>query len=219
MVRIGFLTIGQSPRPDITRELPESIKGVVQAVEMGALDDLSPKEIWGLYPSAGETLYVSRLVDGRQVALSKERLVPLLQDRIRRLEGVGVQAIVLLCSGEFDVRSNTMLILPYRILKAAIEAVKPRRLGVLIPEEEQIKYAREKWSECTNEIVVANHSPYIDPAQDLYSKSEQFRGCTMVLMDCMGYTEEHRRIVRRQTGLPVLSTRSATFSFLESLYR
>jgi len=83
-LKVGLLTIGQSPRQDITSDLPESPSSL-EIIEAGALDDLSAEQIESLKPKESETVYVSKLRNGSEVLVAKERLAPLLQEKIRFL--------------------------------------------------------------------------------------------------------------------------------------
>ncbi|TCP29594.1 AroM protein [Scopulibacillus darangshiensis] len=62
---IGLLTIGQSPRVDMTPEMKLILGEHVELVEMGAIDGLSEKELQDFAPSPGGAVYISRLKDGR----------------------------------------------------------------------------------------------------------------------------------------------------------
>ena len=61
--QIGLVTIGQSPRVDLTPDLARLLPGV-RFVERGALDGLSQMECTGLAPEAGEEALVTRLSGG-----------------------------------------------------------------------------------------------------------------------------------------------------------
>jgi len=98
---VGFLTIGQSPRTDVLSDIQEYLKGL-EIVEAGALDGLTREYIeTNLAPRAGETLLVTRMRDGSEVIIAEERILPLMQERVRWLEEQGVEVIAVLCSGSF----------------------------------------------------------------------------------------------------------------------
>lgn len=52
--RVGFLTIGQSPREDITAEVKPLLAANIEVVEYGLLDDLSAERIGSLAPHEQE---------------------------------------------------------------------------------------------------------------------------------------------------------------------
>ncbi len=57
---------------------------------------------WELAPKPGDARLVTRLADGREVAVGKHRMHDLLGALLARLDGGGFDAIVLLCTGEFE---------------------------------------------------------------------------------------------------------------------
>jgi len=114
-VRIGFITIGHSPRVDVVPEMTP-ILGDVEIIECGALDDLTLEEIQKLAPREGDYVLVTRLRDGTQVKLSREKIVKHLQTCIEKLEKE-VDVIGILCTGEFpELKSKKLLIEPSLLL-------------------------------------------------------------------------------------------------------
>jgi len=162
-MRIGFITIGQSPRPDILSDLPESLSGV-QVIESGALDGLTAQQIASLQPTDSETVHASRLRDGSEVLLAKERLIPILEEKVEMLRRNDVDAIVMLCSGEIDLRNADAVIFPYRLLRGVVESLTKQKgkIGIIVPEEKQIQSAKNEWREFANELTVVSFSPYAD---------------------------------------------------------
>ena len=67
--RVGLITIGQSPRVDITSDIKDVLGSQIEIVECGALDNLSHEEINALRPSEGEYILVTRLRDGSTVKI------------------------------------------------------------------------------------------------------------------------------------------------------
>ncbi len=87
MRKIGLITIGQSPRVDVVPEIKEELRDVeVEVVECGALDKLSKDEIRALAPGEGEYVLVTRLRDGTEVRVAREKILPLMQGCIDSLE-------------------------------------------------------------------------------------------------------------------------------------
>ena len=221
-LRVGMLTIGQSPRRDITDDLSKVLSGHVEIVEAGALDGLSPEKIAeDLKPESGHTVYVSRIRDGRQVVLSKEKLIPLVQEKISELESLGVDVVVLMCSGEFPrFKSNTPIIYPERLLRAFLEGISVHgKIGVLVPLGEQVEYARLKWRLSDCETVVASVSPYTDPDDAFYNVGRELsrRRVALTIMDCVGYTFKHKRIVEDASGRPAVTARGVVARALNEL--
>ena len=66
MFKLGAITVGQSPRTDVTDDIMGIFQGKVEILERGALDGLTVEDIDKLAPDAGEYVLVSRMRDGSQ---------------------------------------------------------------------------------------------------------------------------------------------------------
>jgi protein AroM len=89
MPSLGVVTIGQSPRDDLTGELAAYLPAGTRLLERGALDDLTSPAITALAPDAEQDTPTSRLRDGESVMLDRRRLVPLLEQAVCALERRG----------------------------------------------------------------------------------------------------------------------------------
>ncbi len=221
-VSIGFLTIGQSPRTDVMEEIGEALVGAA-VVEKGTLDGYTFEEIERKFgPKPGETTYVTRLNDGRQVKVAKEKITTLLQQKIYELENEEVDLIILLCSGEFPIlNSRKPLIYPDRLLKTLASEMIDRSmpLGILVPLQEQEGYAKTRWRELTEELVVAHASPYTGTEEEFREAAEKLYSSKLVVMDCIGYTYRQKRIIQRGVDAPVLTVRGALHSLITSIIK
>lgn len=224
--RIGFLTIGQSPRVDVVPEIMSILGGNFEVVEAGALDDFSQDEIMELSPRCGETVYVSRLRSGEEVRISKERLIPLLEEKIRFLEDRGVKVIGLLCSGVFpSFKVRVPLVKPEPVLRGMVEASlsSSQILGVVMPSPLQVGFGFEKWSgvKCM-EIVVDSVSPYIpiDVRKDSLRKialNFKRKNVHLVVLDCIGFSIGDLMLFKSVYNVPVLLPRIVLAYAIKSL--
>lgn len=223
-VRIGLLTIGQSPRTDVTEDLNRVLVGGLEIVERGALDGLTAKAIEERFrPGPDDTVYVTRLRDGTEVEVAKEKVVPLMQEKIEELESEGVDAIVILCSGEFpEFRSSVPVVYPDKLLKGFASAVSARGpVAVLIPLAKQAGYAKAKWSRYYRQLIVESVSPYSAGEAEFRGVARRLAAerVSMTVMDCVGYTFRHKRIVAGITGKPVVATRGVVAAAINELVR
>ncbi|MEH7248094.1 AroM family protein [Neobacillus niacini] len=206
--KIGLVTIGQSPRVDMTPEMEPFLDEGCVFVEAGALDDLLPKEIEELAPSAGGITYVSRLRSGSYAKLEKSKLLPLVQEKITKLEEE-VSSTILVCTGSFPTLIHTKpLLFPDKILSGMVKSVIGNgKLGILVPLQEQEESLTEKWGDVP--LVAESANPYQHDA-DLVTPALKLKdsGAEIIVLDCMGYTESHKNIVKKTTGLPVILSRS-----------
>ena len=208
--KVGFVTIGQSPRTDILEDIGPLLEPI-GVLERGALDGLSRVELDALAPAPGEPAYVSRLRDGTQVLLSQDRLLPRLQQAIDWVVARGVGMVVVLCTGDFPtLRCSVPLLFPGRLLRSFVRTVLSSSegvLGVLVPLPEQETAARQSWAALTPRVRTASFSPYVDSVR-APEACLALEGCSVVVMDCLGYTSRHEEAVRQLLGVPVVLART-----------
>jgi len=203
---LGLVTIGQSPRDDIMPQMLPLLPAGLDIRQVGALDGLTHEQIAELIPGPQDYVLHTRLRDGSAVTVGRERIRSLLQSRLEQLEDEAANPIVLLCTGEFpELRSDALLIEPDRLLVSVVGGLRPWRAGVLVPLPSQIEAASEKWGVLKAEVVFVAASPYGEPIE-LTRAAEELGGhaLDLVVMDCMGYTLTHRRVVTQATGRPVI---------------
>jgi protein AroM len=203
---LGLVTIGQSPRDDIVTQMLPLLPAGLDIRQVGALDGLTPEQIAELTPGPEDYVLHTRLWDGSAVTVGRERITSLVQSCLNQLQGEGANPIVMLCTGEFrGLQSDALLIEPDRLLVNVVCGLRPRRAGVLVPLPAQIEAAAEKWRMLEAEVVFVAASPYGEEIE-LTRAAEELEGrpLDLVVMDCMGYTLAHRRVVIQATGRPVI---------------
>ncbi len=211
--RVGAITIGQSPRPDLTPELAAILGPEVEIVERGALDDLTLDEVRAQALQADGPVLVSRMRDGTEVILREGFVLPRVQSCLDRLQSEA-ELVLLLCTGTFPaLRSRLPVLYPEHILYSVVRGVlSAGRLGVLTPAEEQREFQLRRWREIVPEVVVATASPYSGSAlEELRAASETLRRADvdLVVMDCIGYSLAMKRLVAATTGRSTIVARSA----------
>jgi protein AroM len=209
MTKVGFVTIGQSPRTDITPDIVEQFPDDIDVVEAGALDEFNSaaevQEAVGV--REGEPIFVTQLRDGTSVTVDRDSVIDLVQARIDEL-AEEVSTIGVLCTGDFPTLDAEVPILePRDLLHAWTSSIADGgTIGVLMPKQEQIDQTYEKWAEF--DVVAAAGSPYTD--EDEVGPAAEALGTDtdLVVMDCMGYTPAMKATVREKTGSGVLLGRS-----------
>ena len=205
--KIGTLTIGQSPRRDVTADIIP-ILGDIEIVEAGALDGLSREEIAAFAPVPGDYVLVTRLADGSQVRVAEKFITPRIVEKITALFAGGLPLVLLLCTGEFpDFDAQGLLVRPQRLLFNAVKAVAAgRRLGVLIPAPDQAEQCQRRWGELGGEVMVVPASPYVDGLESVRRAAREIGkwGAELVILDCIGYTQEMQDAVREITQGPAI---------------
>lgn len=221
-VRIGAITIGQAPREDISEDIRGILGHEFEIIEKGALDPYDYNYVSEhLCPEKGNTVLVSRMRDGRQVKLSEEKLLPLLQECIYSLEEEGCQCILMLCTGKFpEFQHNVLLIRPQEMLQSTAQKLSNgKKIGVFIPDRDQIQNVVQWWNRNGVEIETAVASPYKE-CNNIIKAAETFRNkdVALIFMDCMGYSVKMKKIVREASGKPVLLARTLAARVVRELY-
>ncbi|WP_413723034.1 AroM family protein [Sodalis sp. RH23] len=220
---LGTLTIGQAPRADITPILTEHLPAGVECIHLGVLDGLDHATIARRFPvRPGEAVLTTRLLDGSAVILGKSAVREAVQAKLNELEHVGCRTIALLCTGEFHGLGcgQAWLLEPDLLVPPVVTALtNGRQAGILVPLPEQMASEGAKWRALARPPVYAAASPYNSTPQQLTAAALALKtqAADVIVMDCMGYTEQHRRIVREATGLPVILSNALLARLLAAL--
>lgn len=219
-VRIGLLTIGQSPRDDLVPEIKPFLLPHIEVAEYGLLDELSADEVKFLEPDAGEIPLATRLRDGSQVQLGEKKAIDLLHKAIDFLTTeMNVKAIGMLCTHNFSLaKSSCPIISPFHYLQFLIdEVLKVGTLGVLVPLESQVKMSKKKWH--SERVVVEAKSPYIrGKTWKEVSKIFKRQRVEAIILDCIGYKIDDRREIQNIIPVPTLLPRTILAYAINQLF-
>lgn len=227
MVKIGMITIGQSPRNDILSVMKRYLPSDAQVVECGALDGLDRDEILDLAPDDGDPILVTTLRDGTEVTVTHSKVVPLMKQAVDHLLKDDIQLVVVLCTGGFEeLRSDRVFVvdagsLLHFVIRSFANGV---RLGVVRPSPGQVSEwsngAHNPWG--ANDVVVTSASPYTGAmkrvcdweraAQELSEKRVD-----LVFLTCMGMNEDMKQVFRRITKKPVVLASSVVARMVDEL--
>jgi protein AroM len=210
MRRLGTITPGQAPRADLVPMLDAALPDGVARIDVGILDGLSRAAIEETFaPEPGGAVIVARIADGSFVVMDKAKVKRGIQTKIDALEAQGCDAILVLCTGDFDgfQTACARLIEPEKILIPTLTAMTDgAKVGVFVPLAAQIATEGGKWSGFAQEPLYAAVSPYNadDEALEVAARDLATRGAELLMTDCMGFVEHHRAVAARASGLPVI---------------
>lgn len=214
MKRIGFITIGQSPRQDLVPYLLGRLPAGTLPFESGALDGLDPDEIATLDSPDAELHLVTKLRNGTPVRLALEKVRPLMQERVTALHQHDVDLNVILCGADWsDLRSDVPLINPGVLFPSVVSALAGKsRLGIIRPSATQISATEEEYqSRLGLDTLVTSASPYegepLANARRAARDLKEFKPA-LVWMTCVGMQEDMRQTVQEELGVPVILARS-----------
>jgi len=218
--KVGFLTIGQSPRVDVVSDIAGILGPEIDILDKGALDGLSQKEICRLRPEKNDFPLITRLRDGSAVVVGKKKIIPLLQRQISALEKEHVQLIALLCTDDFpELKSQKLLLRPSQILFGAVTSIiKKGTLAVLAPLTEQKAAIKKKWQRTGLQIIVEDMNPYQKPSDaKRVIRRIKNKNVNLIILDCIGYSSKTKEKIGRATGKPVLLARSILARMIKEL--
>lgn len=210
MTKVGVLTIGQSPRNDVTPSIQNIVGPEVTIIERGGLDQLTQDNMHEISPDDGEKTYISKLRKGEAVKIGKTKLLPLLQQELSKLDKE-VDVILMLCTGDFPTLiCEKPIIYPDKVLSHVLQAVLTRdhTLGLIIPLEEQRDSLVEKWEDTGFNLEISVSSPYKTSNIHDAAKQLKAKGASIIVLDCMGYNETHKQEAKEASKLPVILSRS-----------
>lgn len=203
--KIGALTIGQTPRPDLVQPLVDALPQDCMVIQAGALDGLQANAI----PSQAKGTYLltTRLRDGSLVKVEEAYLAAKLQEALVRLESQGVVATILLCAGTFEALHGTRpLFKPFVLAYKTVQLMGIRSIGLIAPIPEQEAPIRQRWRAAGFDALVWNG--------DLSMQDERFqRQLTQhvntgrlecIVLDYVGHPAQQVETLKGSTSLPVI---------------
>ena len=217
----GAVTIGQTPREDVTAEILQILGPDYEVVEAGALDGLTQAEICAMKPEPGDDVLVTRLADGTTVRVAERFVTPCVQRKVNALFTQGFPLVVLLCTGKFPIfETSGLLLRPQELIyQVAASLGRDLKVGVLCPTAAHIPQVTRQWAEVLDSSpTVRAANPYggleavLQPSRTL--KEE---GVGFVVLDCIAYTLEMQKTVREVVGVPVILARGLVASLVKEL--
>jgi protein AroM len=202
--RIGALTIGQSPRPDLVAPL-ESMLPDCEILQAGALDGLEPDEI--PHPISAAYPLATRMRDGQEVLVDEKFLGPKLQEALNRLETCKVAATLLLCAGTFANLCGTRpLFVPFKICATFLRTLQISRIGLITPIVEQVSPLRNRW--CKNgfqpTVWTADLGEQDQSFQRRLAQRVQTHHLDCIVLDYVGHPVEQVEQLRTCVEIPVI---------------
>ncbi|RGT72836.1 AroM family protein [Ruminococcus sp. AF18-22] len=212
-MKIGAITIGQAPRTDVTADIMDIFEGQAELIQAGGLDGLSKEEIAGFQPKEGDYVLVSRLTDGTSVTFAERHILPRLQEAIDTMEAEGCRLIMFFCTGKFPetlTARHIPLIYPCDILDRLVPLMtKKSNIICVTPSPLQLAQTEEKWRQHVDKVTSVAASPY-GAWEELEKAAERVKDmeADLVVLDCIGYTQEMKRMFEEKTGKMIVLPRT-----------
>ena len=205
--RILFITLGQSPRPDLLSELTRGLEEHAGVSEIGLLDGLSGSEIEALLTEPEHTTLITRLGNGSWVHLSRRKVSPLVADRLAAASDGAYDLVVLMSTGIFrEFESTCPTVNTQRAMDAAIISVAAAgdTVGIIFPLIRQIQEMETPALSLFDTRF--EHAAHGDVNQ-LRRAASALKDCAYIVLNSVGYGEAERLLVSQLTGKPVILPR------------
>ena len=202
--RIGALTIGQSPRPDLVAPLMQLLPDC-EILQAGALDDLTPDEL----PDTTNAAYplVTQMQNGDAVMVDEHFIAPKLQQAQNRLQARGVAATLLLCAGTFaHLHATRPIYKPFKIGCSVLGALNMKSIGLITPVAAQEIPIRQRWEAAGYETTVwtADLGNQDQAFHRQISDRMHANGLDCIVLDYVGHPLEQVTLLQRSIQQPVI---------------
>ena len=210
-MKIGVVTIGQSPRPDVIGEMERILGEGYEMSEKGALDDYTLKDVKKFKIDPEHGLLVTRMRDGTEIKITHDIVNPMIQERITELEAEGADIILLVCTGRFpEFKSSLLVVQPSNIVRGVTRAaIRKGRMASILPSMQQVGGSPREREEDGLVTYLDSASPY-GPIEEVEKLGDRLakQNVDLIVLNCMGFDYNHKRIIREKTGKPVLQSKA-----------
>lgn len=219
-MKIGVVTIGQSPRPDLIGEMERILGKGYEVLEKGALDDFTLEDVQKIKIEEGQGVLVTRMRDGTEIKITHDIVNPVIQKRITELEAEGVEMILLVCTGRFpEFKSNVLVVQPSNIIRGVTRAaIRKGRMASILPSMQQVGGSPREREEDGLVTYLDSASPY-GPIEEVEKLGDRLakQNVDLIVLNCMGFDHNHKRIIVEKTGKPVLQSSAMVARALKEL--
>lgn len=219
-MKVGIVTIGQSPRPDVVGEIKRVLGSGYEIIEAGALDSFTLEEVKKMKPKPGQGLLVTRMRDGTEVKITHDSVLPYMREAVTKLNEKQVKIILLLCTGRFpEFESDVLVVTPSKIVTGVTNAaIRKGRLGMILPSIQQVGGAPRTEEKDGLVTYYDSASPY-GPIEEVEALGDRLakQKVDLTLLNCMGFDHNHKKIIMDKTGKPVIQSSSIVARVMKEL--
>ncbi|WP_342627040.1 AroM family protein [Nguyenibacter vanlangensis] len=209
---VAFVTIGQSPRDDIVPSILDRARTPIRATQFGVLDNLDQAALAAMAPGPAAPRLVSRLRSGHEIYLDKALTTLCLLDMLEAIDRQGFDLVVPLCTCHIpELRAlnlRTPFIEPQRLMDASAVGLLTGlcRVAVIFPTCQAVTHRSYEGLE----TVTSWLSPYTYAQEDpgwTERLDAVLLGVDLIVMHCVGFSEEIRMMLQHRYKCPVLIPR------------
>jgi protein AroM len=149
----------------------------------------------------------TRLPNGDGISLSKKQVVLHGAEKLAGLKSSGVDVVIMLCTGVFPEWQHFKGVLfPSRTLASMVKGCMPTgKVCVFAPLPRQCANTQLRWEEKGYEVVSLPLLPNATREEAMSAgKVAAIHDLDLIILDCISYTNETKRIIRETAGVPVI---------------
>lgn len=218
MNTVGIITMGSSSPLTKYNDIINIFSPEIDVMFKGLADGFSYKDIIDMfYPADNEAFIVSQVENNIDIKISEKNANKLVEQRTKEFIELGIKDIIILCTGSFmKIETQGMFVIPERLIHGILKGLKLKKIGVLVPEKDQIPLAMKQYSDFN--AIIKSASPYglID---NIIETAKEFavEDVDIVLADCMGFTEYMGCKISEASGKSVLVPRILLPNIIKSI--
>ena len=202
--RIGALTIGQSPRPDLVAPLKNLLPDC-EILQAGALDNLTPDDL----PEPSKAAYplVTQMRNGKTVMVEESFVTAKLQQALDKLETNGVIATLLLCAGTFtNLQGTRPLFIPFKIGYNFLSALQMQSIGLITPVAAQEIPIRARWKNmgCQPTVWTADLGVQDEAFHRQLTERIHTNNLDCIVLDYVGHPLAQVSQLQKSVDIPVI---------------
>lgn len=219
MTKVGFVTIGQSPRYDIEDIWDNLIE--VEVEQIGILDGYTSDEIYRNFVSKeNQNILVTKTRDGSTIKIDKKQAYTLIQKSVNKLEELNCEIIVVLCTDKFpEIKTNSILIELNDLLIHSTKIIyHNKKIGIVIPDINQQEQLVLRWNNIGIDPVVFVANPYgpIHTFQRVALDISK-ENLDIIVLDCLGYDKRVKAELSKVINSKILVPRILLNGYIKSI--
>lgn len=204
---IGIVTMGTGDSERMTdvtevfgKETTVHITGIVDGYSYEYIRE-------NFWPEKNESFIVSKIRSNKDIMISGKKAKQLVDLKVKEFENNGIYNVLIFCTGHFErIETKGIMAIPEKIIYGLLEGLRVSRVGIIVPEKEQIDDSLVQYS-VFNPIIRAA-SPYKD-IESIARAAKEFRNedVELIVTDCMGFNEAMGKVVQKESNKKVIVPR------------
>ncbi len=211
--------MGGSPRQDLTQDVRRILGNSFNIIEVGVLDGLSRKEVESHIVNGQKPQIKTITHEKKEITLNSDWVENKISELIINIHPEKQDAILVACDEDYtSISFSSPVFFPSRIFTNAVSSiVRGKRIAVMFPVEEQIERLGKRWEKLSQNVTFEVSNPFDHAAMICKIKHLNVDFLDYIVLDCFGFTMEHKKEVEEITGLPCILSRAVVLGTMITL--